>query len=351
MSSATGEVSSGRSCCTVSKPLHFNAAMLTMVGRVRFPRYQIIVPRHACPSFPSLASFRLWEAANELRACFDEVQARLSVRGKEKDKDGDLSGFFLRPSMPPSSPLDPSPAFGLQLTGLAPVQSTQVHKLRSRVLTACQEFDNVLLLASPSFDHRPVAPSVNVSASADFIDLTTSDDSDEEDMHEDSRRRKRIKCIRQTKKTRPKATLHGSGGCNSDNNNDAEKTEEEEEHKGERWREKRDDAFASLLPSPTLVMDRLLRLKPAAATGDRHDRGLAGATMSLSILSFITIGAAACLIGYLEKQLCGKCNMCVRSMCPFIIRTVCDFYCSHIKLYNFFALQTNTESFLKVCHS
>lgn len=144
MSTATGDVSSGRSALSVHRPLSFNAAMLALVGRVRFPRYDVVCTR---PAFPSQRCFRQWEAANELRACFDEVAA---LGGGKRDKSG-LAQWMLRPAQPhwgdtpnrliaATSLRVPSP-WGLQMSPLTPLQRSTVLGLRARLLEACLVFD------------------------------------------------------------------------------------------------------------------------------------------------------------------------------------------------------------------
>ena len=59
----------GRSA-SVQSPLPFNAAMLSIFGKIKFPTYQIRADR---PIFLSERRFRQWEAAHEMRWAADEV--------------------------------------------------------------------------------------------------------------------------------------------------------------------------------------------------------------------------------------------------------------------------------------
>lgn len=255
MSSASGEVSSGRSGLSTTRPLPFNAALLALVGRVRFPRYSL---RSSAPAFPSRAAFRLWEAANELRACFDEVAA-LAGRG------GGLGEFVLRPAGRLGSGI-----LGLQLRDLSPLQKMQVEGLRRRLLASCAVFDTIgegeAATAESQRTRTSGGSSPNVGRSASrggdrhagagrecTVDLTASDGEDDE--QEDSA-----------------------------------------------------SACAGLSSRPSLVMEHLLRARPpdATASAGTQTQTQEGDEKILSLLSLITIGTAACLVGYLHQQLAGE---------------------------------------------
>ena len=155
MSCATGDVSSGRSCFSVTRPLHFNAAMLNIIGKIRYPLYDIVTEVSV---FPSDRSFRMWEAANELRVCFDEVLSIINKKGSDP-----LTHFLLEPS-------PPSCSMGLELALLKPLHRIWVANLCAKVVKACASFD-IYEGNSPMKDESLCSA----------IDLTLSDGDDDEE--------------------------------------------------------------------------------------------------------------------------------------------------------------------------
>lgn len=219
--------------------------MLTMVGQVRFPRYEIV---NTVPLFPSTEAFLLWEAANELRACFDEV---LSIINKKTS----LSEFMLHPSFSAQPSADIRSPLGLELGGLTPVQKTFVLKMRTRILAASKAFDtNHDDEMCTDIETEQIPPSVDSNA----VDLTLSSDD------EDGKR------------------------C----------TKSEAFNKGGRQK--------SIALQPSLILQRLLELRTSPASRVPADSGDSDQTYSLSLLSFITLGTTACLLGHLQKQISGK---------------------------------------------